>query len=85
MLQVIDVLLVPMQYELRGIVAHVGTADSGHYYSFIKEREPKGGVEARWHEFNDRIVTPFSPEKIREECFGGSYKFKVSRVSVIWA
>jgi hypothetical protein len=24
------------QYELRGILAHAGTADSGHYYSFIK-------------------------------------------------
>lgn len=24
------------RYELRGVVAHVGTADSGHYYSFIR-------------------------------------------------
>jgi hypothetical protein len=24
------------QYELRGILAHSGTSDSGHYYSFIK-------------------------------------------------
>ena len=25
-------------YSLKGIVAHAGTADSGHYYSFIRER-----------------------------------------------
>jgi ubiquitin carboxyl-terminal hydrolase 34 len=24
-------------YELVGIVVHSGTADSGHYYSYIKE------------------------------------------------
>ena len=27
------------QYELVGIVVHSGTADSGHYYSYIKEQE----------------------------------------------
>ena len=25
------------QYELVGVVVHSGTADSGHYYSYIKE------------------------------------------------
>ena len=24
------------RYRLRGVVAHVGTSDSGHYYSFIR-------------------------------------------------
>ena len=24
------------QYSLRGVLVHTGTADSGHYYSFIK-------------------------------------------------
>jgi hypothetical protein len=24
------------KYRLRGVVAHVGTSDSGHYYSFIR-------------------------------------------------
>lgn len=27
------------EYSLSGIVVHSGTADSGHYYSFIKDRE----------------------------------------------
>ena len=66
-----------LQYELRGIVAHTGTADSGHYYSFIKEREPRAG-DAQWFEFNDRIVTQFSADKIPEECFGGTYSVEVS-------
>ena len=26
------------QYKLRGIIIHVGTAESGHYYSFIREK-----------------------------------------------
>jgi len=25
------------KFDLNGIVVHMGTADSGHYYSFIKE------------------------------------------------
>jgi ubiquitin C-terminal hydrolase len=70
------------QYELRGIVAHVGTADSGHYYSFIKERE--GKHDGQWFEFNDRIVAPFSPEKIPEECYGGTYSVDVRVVADCW-
>lgn len=30
------------QYELVGVLVHSGHADSGHYYSFIKERHPNG-------------------------------------------
>lgn len=25
------------QYDLVGVIVHAGTADSGHYYSYIKE------------------------------------------------
>lgn len=35
------------QYELVGVVVHMGTADSGHYYSYIKERVPLEGSERR--------------------------------------
>ena len=38
------------EYSLRGVVVHQGSADSGHYYSFIREEEE------RWVEFNDTIV-----------------------------
>lgn len=60
------------QYELCGIVVHTGSADFGHYYSYIRERVPQfGSKERRWFEFNDTIVTPFDPNRIPFECFGG--------------
>ena len=45
----------------------MGTADSGHYYSFIKERED----DLSWFEFNDKVVSSFNPDNIPTECFGG--------------
>lgn len=27
------------KYQLRGVVVHTGSADSGHYYSFIDNRK----------------------------------------------
>ena len=53
-------------YYLKGVVAHVGAIDRGHYYSFINERNGN-----KWYEFNDRTVLPFSSEAIPSECFGG--------------
>ena len=35
----------------------MGIADSGHYYSYIRDREAKG--EDKWMEFNDNVVKPF--------------------------
>ena len=32
---------------------HVGDAESGHYYSYIKTHDHL------WHEFNDTKITPF--------------------------
>jgi ubiquitin C-terminal hydrolase len=29
------------KYKLMGVVVHNGTSESGHYYSFIKDREKK--------------------------------------------
>jgi len=57
-------------YELRGIVVHTGTADSGHYYSFVKERTGAGG----WFEFNDADVVPWSISRLARSCFGGTEK-----------
>jgi ubiquitin C-terminal hydrolase len=61
------------QYSLKGIVAHVGAIDRGHYYSFIKDRE--GGSAGGWLEFNDRSVLPFNPDAIPSECFGGKDEY----------
>ena len=40
-------------YELQGVLVHSGTADVGHYYSYVKDRnDPK----QTWYEFNDQQV-----------------------------
>ena len=61
------------QYELVGTVVHSGTADSGHYYSYIKEQEVLRKEEGRekWYEFNDIWVRDFDEAEIPSECFGG--------------
>lgn len=61
------------QYQLTGIIVHNGSATSGHYYSYIKERTPPDDQSAKWFEFNDTYVTPFDPDTIPEHCFGGKY------------
>jgi len=55
------------EYELVGVLVHSGTADGGHYYSFIKERGTN-----KWFEFNDKTVREFEIKDLAKECFGGS-------------
>jgi ubiquitin C-terminal hydrolase len=45
-----------------------GTAEAGHYYSYIKERTGEGG---RWYLFDDKHVVPWDLKDLRDECFGG--------------
>lgn len=62
------------QFDLVGIVVHAGTADSGHYYSYIKEQETLRQEQegtAKWYEFNDIFVREFDPAEIPTETFGG--------------
>lgn len=60
------------RYELVGVTVHTGTADGGHYYSFIKERTKTSyHTHERWFLFNDAEVKPFDPSQIAAECFGG--------------
>lgn len=54
-----------------GVTVHTGTADGGHYYSFIKERNSLNGQQDRWFLFNDAEVKIFDPSQIAAECFGG--------------
>ncbi|CAI5719852.1 unnamed protein product [Hyaloperonospora brassicae] len=58
------------QYELVGTVVHLGTALSGHYYSFLQDQQAPRD-KSQWYEFNDTVVTPFDPSQIPDECFGG--------------
>lgn len=41
-----------MPYYLHGICIHDGTAESGHYYSYIKDHNQ--GV---WRQYNDHRVS----------------------------
>ena len=62
------------KYKLAGVVIHIGTAESGHYYSLINDRQPhlRGNSKAdKWYEFNDTRVTPFEASDIPNEAFGG--------------
>ncbi|KAI1326375.1 hypothetical protein F5Y16DRAFT_375096 [Xylariaceae sp. FL0255] len=61
----------PDIFELVGILVHSGTAETGHYYSFIRER-PTGYDPASWVEFNDETVTSWDPKLMESACFGGA-------------
>ena len=61
-------------YNLTGVVVHTGTADSGHYYSFIKDKD--NSSNGKWYEMNDSIVREFDPNDIASECFGGEDTFQ---------
>jgi len=75
-----DVTLIPADkrqfwYRLVGVIVHTGSSDSGHYYSYIRERVPRFSEvtqETRWLQFNDSTVEPFNPKDIPTECFGGN-------------
>lgn len=54
-------------YNLRGIVIHQGTSESGHYYSLVKDRES-------WMEVNDRAVRQIDEAEISHIAFGGDEK-----------
>ena len=57
------------QYELTGIICHIGNAEHGHYMSYIKNSDGK------WFEMNDSIINTFNPSNIESECFGGSFTY----------
>lgn len=57
------------EYDLIGVTVHTGTADGGHYYSFIRDRISPN--KDKWYLFNDAEVKPFDQNQIAAECFGG--------------
>lgn len=61
-------------YELVGVLVHSGSANSGHYYSYIKERDG----QQRWLEFNDRKVTDFDITLLAEKCYGNKEQPKTN-------
>ena len=59
-------------FELTGIIVHTGTAETGHYYSFVRERPSPAPTTESWVQFNDCEVTRFDPSSIPDNCFGGT-------------
>ena len=62
-------------FDLVGILVHNGTAEAGHYYSYI--RTPQDSPTApggHWVEFNDADVSYFDANKIPDACFGGPWE-----------
>lgn len=57
------------------MVAHTGTAEYGHYYSFIdsarSEENLTSPMTETWLEFNDSRVREFQVKNLENECFGG--------------
>ncbi|KJR88706.1 uncharacterized protein SPSK_06843 [Sporothrix schenckii 1099-18] len=58
-------------FELVGVLVHSGTAESGHYYSYIRER-PTSNENESWVEFNDDIVSTWDHSLMESMCFGGT-------------
>lgn len=60
-------------YHLTGVLVHTGTCNSGHYYSFIKERQSNHADNhtGQWFQFNDTKVDPLDLSDLKEQCFGG--------------
>lgn len=59
------------RYELIGVTVHTGTADGGHYYSFIQDRDPSSPSKDKWLYFNDSEVKTFERDQLPNECYGG--------------
>jgi len=63
-------------YSLRGVVIHMGEANSGHYFSYIKDTQT-----GQWYEFNDTNVSEFNVSEMDEKAFGGDYEDDNKRYS----
>lgn len=57
-----------IMYNLQGVVIHVGTSESGHYYSLIKDPNDEN---EEWYEFNDTNIKRFNIDNLSSEAFGG--------------
>ena len=71
---------VSSQYDLIGVTVHTGTADGGHYYSFIRDRT--AAANNSWLFFNDAEVKPFDPSQLAGECFGGEMTVRLNQRGV---
>jgi ubiquitin carboxyl-terminal hydrolase 34 len=78
--QAVDLSKEDHEYKLVGVVVHMGTADAGHYLSYINisrgekdEENPEWLLteKDKWLEFNDSSVRQYNFQNIESDCFGG--------------
>lgn len=84
------------EYKLVGVNVHSGSAQSGHYWSYINtqrgvlersEDDPNWGKTEteQWLEFNDSSVRDFNFDRLKEECFGGDKANNDSDIGISWS
>ena len=70
------------EYKLVGVVLHMGTADAGHYLSYININRGEKDEETpewlltekeKWLEFNDSQVKEYRFNNLEADCFGGEH------------
>ena len=55
-----------MPYHLHGVCIHDGTAESGHYYSYIRDWS-----QNVWRQYNDHRINVVEEQQVLEEAQGG--------------
>jgi ubiquitin carboxyl-terminal hydrolase 9/24 len=69
-------------YTLAGVIVHSGVANAGHYYSFIRIRDPSSPANGKWLKFNDTDVEVVQlTEAMMEKEFFGGKQWTESQVS----
>ncbi len=77
------------EYKLVGVTVHSGTAEFGHYYSYINtnRRDKKTGKtdpsKDVWLEFNDSLIKNYDVSKLPGDCFGGKEAISTSSTFAI--
>lgn len=56
-----------MKYHLHSICVHDGTADQGHYFSYIYDRSQK-----KWRKYNDINITDVTEDEVFTNAQGSS-------------
>ena len=66
-----------------GVTVHIGTAEAGHYFSYINTKRGKNQTDNTkpewfqtdkdpWREFNDSYVKEYKFDDLKGDCYGGS-------------
>lgn len=56
-----------LQYDLYGVLVHLGSVFSGHYYAFLRT-----STDPQWFKFDDTLVTKVSSKEAIEDNYGES-------------